>query len=342
MAGPLLGAAALMSGQAWALLAVLFGLGMQATFFGPLKYGILPQHLRPGELLAGNALVEAATFAAILLGTILGGVLIAGPHGPKLVGCVVVAVAAVGLVAAWAVPAAAAAAPGLAIGWNSVAGAIGLLRAARAEPEVWRASLGISWFWAFGATYLAVFAPLVRDVFGGGNDVVTLLLAGFALGIGAGSIAAGRLAGGRIETRHLAAAAAAMTVLTLGFALLCTAGAARGWSSVGGMLTSPSGLLAWLCLLGTAMAGGVFSLPLYATIQQRADPASRARMVAANNVMNALAMVLGAGAIAALSAAGLGSAGILAVAAVLNAGVAWAWRVRPTRPRASPVPTPRP
>ncbi len=318
---------------AWALLAesvpglmlVLFGLGAQATAFGPLKYGILPQHLRPDELLSGNALIEAATFASILLGTILGGLLIGGAHGPAIVAAACAAVAAAGLATSLAVPPAPPSAPGLRIGWNLPAETWRLAAAARAQPQLWRAVLGISWFWAMGATYLALFPVLVRDVFHGGNGVVTLLLAGFAIGVGAGSMLGSRMLGGQVSLRHVARAGAALSLFTAVFAALCTTSWAAEWRDAASMLGSLPGAVAWACLLGAASAGGVFSLPLYATLQQRAAPAARARMIAVNNVMNAVFMVAGAIVIAALSALGLGPAGILALAALLNAAVAWSW-----------------
>ena len=341
------GAWALVSGGAAGLLAVLFGLGVQATAFGPLKYGILPQHLAAGELLDGNALIEAATFAAILVGTILGGVLIGGAEGPLVVGVLGVALSAVGLGAALFVsPAPGSAA--VAVRWNLVAAAWTVLRAARREPSVWRAVLGLSWFWAVGATYLAVFPVLVRDVFHAGTAVVTLLLSGFALGVGvgallgarlahgratgrlvagrlvAGRLVAGRLVAGRLVAGRLVApAGVALSLCTFGFAGLCASPAAGGWGSPVAMLRDPAGLAAWLALFGAAVAGGVFSLPLNTAIQQGAAPSERSRMVAANNVMNAVFMVVGAGVIAGVSAAGVSPGLLLAGVGLANLGVAW-------------------
>lgn len=332
----LMGAAAwaLLAGSVPGLLAVLFGLGAQATAFGPLKYGILPQHLRQHELLAGNALVEAGTFGAILLGTILGGVLIGGANGPAVVAAAGLVVAALGLVASFAIPPAPAASPGLRIGWNVPAETWRLVVHARAEPPVWRAVLGISWFWALGATYIALFPVLVRDRFGGGTATVTLLLAGFAVGVGAGSMLGSRWLRGRVSVRHVGRAGLALSLFTGGFAALCAGPWAGRWQDPVSMLGDVPGALAWACLLGAAAAGGVFSLPLYATLQQRAAPSARARMVAVNNVLNAAFMVAGAGAIALLATLGFGPAAILGLAALLNLLVAWTWIN--TVPEASP------
>ena len=319
-------AAALPSGNVVALMAVLFGLGVQAAAFGPLKYGILPQLLAPGELLAGNAFIEAATFGAILAGTIAGGLLIGIPHGPALVGAAVLAIALAGLAAAWAIPPTQAAAPGLRIGWNVGAETKSLLRTAHADPAIWRAVLGLSWFWALGATYLAVFPALARDVFGADNRVVTLLLTGFAVGVGLGSLAANRLLRGEVSLRYAGRASFVLSLGTLAAAALCLGPWARHWTTPAALLTSPPGLAAWACLLLASAAGGVFSLPLYATLQRAAAPEARARIVAANNVMNAAFMVADAAVVTGLTAAGLGPASVLMLAGTLNLVVAWRFR----------------
>ena len=321
---------AVMSLAAWgfiegsvpALLAVLFCLGVQATFFGPLKYGILPDHLGEHELLRGNALIEAGTFGAILAGTIAGGALIGLQAGPEIVAGAGVAVALAGLVAAFQVPRARAAAPGLRIGWNVVTETAALLRAARANRTVWLSILGLSWFWTIGATFLAEFPVLAKDDFAADNQVVTLLLTGFAVGVGGGSILAGRLLKGEISARHVPFAALLLSVFTWGFATLAGMQAASGWRTPAAMLTSPAGAAALLCLLGAAACGGLFSVPLYAIIQERSDPARRARTIAANNVMNAAFIVAGAGVIAGLAELRLRPASILEIAAGLNLVVA--------------------
>jgi acyl-[acyl-carrier-protein]-phospholipid O-acyltransferase/long-chain-fatty-acid--[acyl-carrier-protein] ligase len=318
-----LAAAALLSGSVAALLAVLFGLGVQATFFGPLKYSILPDHLAEAELLRGNALVEAATFAAILAGTIAGGVLIGLPNGPEIVAAAGLAVAAVGLIAAWAIPRAPAAAPSLRVGWNLVAETGRLLREAQGHRDVWLAILGLSWFWTIGATFLAQFPVLAQRELGANNQVITLMLACFVVGIGLGSLLVGRLLRGEVSARPVPLAGVVLSVCTLGFALAVRGiTPADGWHDVASMLAAPRADLALACLLGAAASGGVFSVPLYALVQDRAPRSHRARIIAANNVMNAAFMVLGAVVAAGLAALRMPVAGILAVAAVLNLGIA--------------------
>ena len=300
------------------LFAVLAGLGVQATFFGPLKYGLLPERLAPAELLRGNALIEAGTFGAILLGTIVGGLLIGLEAGRAVVAVVGVAVALAGLLTAWAVPPGRPASPGLRVEANIAAATLYLLGVARRNRAVWVGALGISWFWTMGATDLALFPVLAKTVFHADNRVVTLLLTMFVGGIGAGSMLAGRRGG----LRSVVPALLLLGLFTLAFACLTASSAAAGWTAPVAMLVSPAGLLALACLLGAAAAGGMFSVPLYALIQARAEPGQRAQMIAANNVLNALFMVAGAAAVAALAAFGMGAAAILTLAAALNLPVA--------------------
>ncbi len=324
-------AAALISGSVAALLAVLFGLGAHAAFFGPLKYGVLPELLDPADLLRGNAFVEAGTFAAILLGTIAGGVLIGRGEGAPTVAIAGLLVALAGLVAAAALPRLPAADPGLHLRANIAAETVDLVRAARANPPVWLAILGLSWFWALGATFLAQFPVLAQAEFHAGNEVVTLLLTAFALGVGLGSLAAGRLPP---HPRVVPIATLLLSVFTAGFAALITLPAAALWTTPAAMLGSPTGLAAFACLLGASAAGGLYSVPLYALLQQEAAPAARARMVAAGNVVNALFIVASAVVIAVLAGSGWRPWSILGLGAALNlVAAALLWhRLRATMP----------
>ena len=324
-------AAALISGSVPALLAVLFGLGAHAAFFGPLKYGVLPELLDPADLLRGNALVEAGTFAAILLGTIAGGVLIGRGEGAPIVAGAGLLVALAGLAAAAGLPKLPAADPGLRLRANIAAETLDLIRAARANPPVWIAILGLSWFWALGATFLAQFPVLAQAELHAGNEVVTLLLTAFALGVGLGSLAAGRLPP---NPRLVPVAALLLTVFTLGFAVLITRPAAAFWSTPAAMLSSPAGLAAFACLLGASAAGGLYSVPLYALLQQAAVPAARARMVAAGNIVNAIFIVASAVVVAVLAGFGWRPWSILSLSAALNlfaAALLW-HRLRATMP----------
>lgn len=304
------------------LMAVLFGLGTQGAFFGPLKYGILPDHLAERELVRGNALVEAATFGGILLGTIAGGLLAGLPDGPALVSAAGLLIALAGLASALFVPPTRAAAPDLRPGWNVVRETAALVRAARSNRPVWLAVLGLSWFWTMGATLLAEFPVLAQQDFGADNRLVTLLLTCFAVGVGAGSLLASRLLRGEISARHVPAAAALLSVFVWAFAALASGEAASAWHTPEAMLASVPGVLALLCLVGAAVCGGVYSVPLFAILQERSEPSRRARTVAANNVVNAAAMVAGAVVVSALTALGVSAPTILSLAALLNLGVA--------------------
>ena len=312
-------AAGLLTGSVALMFAVLFGLGVQATFFGPLKYGILPDHLAASELVRGNGLIEAGTFASILIGTIAGGALIGLAHGPAIVAAAGIVVALAGIAAASFVPPAAPRSGRVRFGWNIARETLALLRSAHGNRAVWLPILGLSWFWTIGAVFLAEFPVLAAHDFGADNQVVTLMLTCFAIGIGLGSMLAGRLLHGEVSARHVPVAGIALSAFAAGFAwLVRDVTPATGWHDIGAMLGAPRAWIALLCLLGAAISGGVFSVPLYALIQARADPGHRARMVAANNVMNAIFMVIGAGVIAALAALGLGAPVILAIAAAIN------------------------
>lgn len=326
-----LAAAGLIAASVPLLLAVLVGLGVQAAFFGPVKYGILPDHLAPEELLAGNGMVEAATFVAILAGTIAGGALMGLSHGGAWVAAVGVCVALLGLATALPIPPAP---PTSATGPR--VGTAGLLRAAQADPPTWRAILAIGWFWTLGALLVAEFPVIARTTLDGGASLITLLLTAFTAGVGLGSLLCGRLRGDR-ATRLLPWAALGLSLFTWEFA--AAAGAARGIGSVQAVLSSVAGwrLVADLMLL--AACGGAYSVPLYALVQARAERSRRARTIAANNIVNAGFMVAGAGVAAVLAAAGLSPGRILVLAGFANlAAIGVARGISRAVVRAAPAP----
>jgi acyl-[acyl-carrier-protein]-phospholipid O-acyltransferase/long-chain-fatty-acid--[acyl-carrier-protein] ligase len=302
------------------LMAVLFGLGMQAAFFSPLKYGILPDHLSDQELVRGNGLVEAGTFVGILAGTIAGSELIG--LGGNIVGWLGVALAVTGFIASAFVPKAPPA-PGQGRGagsaWNILGQTIVLIKSARANRPVWLSILGLSWFWTLGAIFITEFPVLAAKDFGAGNGVVTLMLAFFAIGVGAGSLLAARLLSGDVSPRLVPFAISGLSIFGFLFcACIWHVTPQTGWHDVMALATHPKFALAMLCLFGVAVSGGVFSVPLYALMQERADPAFRARMVAANNVVNAAWMVVGAAIVAGLARLQIGAAGILLIATLTN------------------------
>ena len=287
-----------------ALLAVLFGLGVQATMFGPLKYGILPDHLDETEIVTGNGLIEAFTFLAILGGTVAGGGLALLAAGPAIVASAGLAISLLGLASAFAIPAAPAADRTLRIGWNVLRETVAVVRQAAANRPVRLSILGLSWFWAIGAALLSEFPSVVRDTLGANGQVVTLMLAVFSVGVGTGSMLCARLLRGEVSARLVPFAAFGLTVFLLDFGATAQGAAGQHLATVGGVLASPAGWHMLLDLLLLAVCGGLYSVPLYAILQERSDPSRRARMVAANNIVNALLMVAGAAVVAGLAAGG--------------------------------------
>lgn len=290
------------------LLGTLFLMGTQSSFFGPLKYGVLPQHLEPEELVEGNGLVEMGTFGAILGGTIVGGLAIAArPFGTVIVSALVLLVALAGWLAARRVPRAPSASPDLRIDWNLARATWRTVGIARRRRSVFLAVLGSSWFWFFGALMLAQLPLLSVEVLGGDERVVTALMAVFSVGVGLGSALCARITGGRLELGLVPIAGLAIAVFAadLGFT---TMGLTPGAAAIGPAQV-PVRLYVDLLLLGGA--GGLFIVPLHALVQRKADPEERSRVVAADNILNALFMVASAGFAIGLRALGLGVSELL-------------------------------
>jgi 1-acyl-sn-glycerol-3-phosphate acyltransferase len=303
------------------LFAGLFLLGLHSTLFGPVKYAILPQHLKNEELVGGNALIEAGTFVAILLGTLLGGLLAGSGDGTTWITVVGLAIAVGGYVASRGIPAAVPPAPTLAISANPLTETWRNINFARENQTVFLSIMGISWFWLFGALFLAQFPAYTKNVLGGSETAVTLLLATFTFGIGVGSLLCEKLSAKRVELGLVPLGSIGLTLFALDLALASPATPAAGLGALGLMqLGSTWRVLLDLALIG--IFGGFFIVPLYALVQQRSNPEHGARIIAANNIMNALFMVVGALAAAGMLAAGLSIPMLFAVAAVCNAAVA--------------------
>jgi acyl-[acyl-carrier-protein]-phospholipid O-acyltransferase / long-chain-fatty-acid--[acyl-carrier-protein] ligase len=321
-------AAAFLTESVAGLLVVLTGLGVQATLFGPVKYGLLPEHLSEDELVAGNGVIEATTFLSIVCGTVAGGALILLTHGTAWVGAVGFALALLGLFAALKIPASPAADPSLRVTPNLFAETWRLTRHAASIRPIWLSILGLSWFWTMGATLLTEFPVVARDTLGSDGTVLTLLLAVFAIGVGVGSTQCARLLHGEVSARLVPFAAFGISVFCWDFA---SAAASAGTIKTAAVaLSSFAGWRMIVDLFLLAACGGLFSVPLYAIIQGRAAVSERSRMIAANNIMNALFMVAGAAAAAALAALGLAAPAVLRIAAVANLVVAmWIVRILP-------------
>jgi len=326
-------AAAFFTASVSGLLAVLFLLGVQATLFGPVKYGILPEHLQEEELVAGNGVIEATTFLAIVVGTVAGGALMLLSNGAAVVSITGVALSLIGLAAALFLPVVPAADPGLRLTANLLADTSSVLRHAAAIRPIWLSLLGLSWFWTMGATLLTEFPIIARDTLHANSTVLTLLLTVFAVGVGIGSMQCARLLHGEVSARLVPFAALGISLFCWDFAAAATsAGVSGGFASAGATMRAFDGWRMLVDLLLLAACGGAYSVPLYAIIQDTAAPSERARMVAANNIMNALFMVTGAGAAAGLAAAGLHAPTVLKIAAVANLlVVVWIVRLLPSQ-----------
>jgi 1-acyl-sn-glycerol-3-phosphate acyltransferase len=306
------------------ILFVALGLmGVHSTLFGPVKYAILPQHLRSDELIGGNGLVEMGTFVAILLGEIVGGLVIAiKPDGPIYAGATAIAVAIAGYLVSRGIPETPAVAPGLSINWNPFTETSRNLRFAYGNRVVWLSMLGISWFWFYGATYLTQFANYTKDVLGGDEHVATLLLAIFSIGIGAGSLLCERLSGHKVEIGLVPFGSIGLSLFAIDLYFASRGLSAHGLSGTAAFIAEPKHwrIVADLVLLG--MFGGFYIVPLYALIQERSDPAYRSRIIAANNILNAIFMVASAGIALGLLKAGLSIPQLFLVTGVMNAAVA--------------------
>ncbi len=310
------------------LLLLLAGLGLQATLFGPVKYGLLPEHLPEAELVAGNGIIEATTFLSIVIGTVAGGALVQLPNGTVWVGAAGLALAALGMFAAWRIPASPAADPSLRISANIFAETWRVTRHAASVRSIWLSVLALSWFWTIGATLMTEFPVVARDTLHADGTVLTLLLTVFAIGVGAGSIQCARLLHGEVSPRLVPFAALGISLFCWDFA--SASGSAGSIANAWVALSSFAGWRMIVDLFLLAACGGVFSVPLYAIIQEASAPAERSRMIASNNIMNALFMVAGAAATAGLAAFGLSSPQVLHVAAIANLLVAiWIVRILP-------------
>ncbi|MCW5575218.1 MAG: MFS transporter [Burkholderiales bacterium] len=305
------------------LLVALFMMGMQSAMFGPVKYAYLPQQLRKDELVGGNGLVDAGTFIAILLGTILGGVLIGfKPGGALWVAAAVLVIAVLGYMASRKVPPSPAPEPDLKINWNPLTETWSNLRFLRTNRTVFLSILGISWFWFYGALFLSQFPAYARDVLGGSESVVTLLLAVFSIGIGLGSLLCEKFSGQKIEIGLVPFGSIGMTVFAVDLYFASPGTVAAGAAGVSALLAQPGIWRVLFDLVMVGMFGGFYIVPMYALIQSRSEPGHQARVIAGNNIMNALFMVVAAGAAAILLQAGLTVPQLFLITGCLNALIA--------------------
>ena len=309
----------------------LFAMGVHSTFFGPIKYGILPQHLKDDEVLGGTGLVEAGTYIAILSGTIVGGIL-----DPKISAVAVILVALIGRVTAQFVPAAPPEddAPSGKIDWNIFRSSWRLVRDTMHVPRLFLAIMAISFFWAIGAVLAAQFPPMVKNALGGDNTVATMFTAIFSVGVAIGSVLINRILNGSVSAKYAPA-----SVLIMATFVLLLWWAVKGWVHVPDTPQDADALLNYaefwalrqgdiilFALLGIAVAGGMFVVPLYAFLTTTVGKSQTARTVAANNIVNSGAMVIGALVYSLLTAMNISTADtlfLIAAACLVSAWISW-------------------
>jgi 1-acyl-sn-glycerol-3-phosphate acyltransferase len=307
----------------WLLVAAVVGMGVHSTLFGPVKYAYLPQHLKAEELVGGNGVIEMGTFVGILLGEVMGAILAGhGAAGVHLVAFGTLAVAVLGLVTSWRIPASPAPAPTLKISANFVAESVRNLAFSRKNRTVFLSMLGNSWFWFYGALVLSQFPLYAKDYLHGDHSVFVLLLTIFSLGIGTGSLLCEKLSGRKVEIGLVPFGAIGLSLfgIDLYFASLGYTNTAP--VDFAGVLAQPGivRILADILLLG--VFGGFFIVPLFALIQTRCDPAHVSRTIAGMNILNALFMVASAGVAVFLIKRGFSIPEMFLTTALLNAVVA--------------------
>jgi 1-acyl-sn-glycerol-3-phosphate acyltransferase len=309
------------------LLGVLFLMGTHSSIFGPSKFSILPELVRPEELVGSNALVEMGTFVAILLGTIGGGLLVAsGEHSMLLTSLSVVTLAVAGAWTSWAIPPTPAGDPALKVHLDPFRPMVSTLRIASADRSVFLSILGISWFWFFGAGLLSLMPSYCRDVLRGNEHVVTFCLALFCVGIAVGSLLCERLSRRRLELGLVPFGSIGMSLFAADlFVVGSPYPAGQAPAQLLGLaefLLYPQAWRVSFDLAVLAIFGGVFTVPLYTLIQQRSPSDRRSRVIAGNNVLNSLFMVLSAGMLFGLLAADFEIPTIYLILALGNLAVA--------------------
>ena len=300
------------------LFGALFLTGCLSALFGPVKYGILPDHLARDELVAGNALIESATFLAILAGTLGGGIMVA-EASPLAIAAVTLAISVIAYLFSTKIPPSGERAPDLRIEPNVWRSTVALLRNLKRQPRLWTAAIAVSCFWLVGAVVLSLLPPLVKQAIGGRESLVTLFLVVFTVGIAIGSLAAARLSRRRIRLAltPIGGALVGAFALDLAFATagMTAATPAIGWSD---FLRSAGDLRIVADLLGIAAGGGLFVVPAFAFLQAEAGEDHRARVIAANNVLNAAFIVAGSLALLGLQAAGFSTSTLIGLVGALS------------------------
>ncbi len=305
------------------LLFALFSMGMQSSLFGPIKYSIIPQHLKKDELVGGNALVETATFGAILLGTMLGGILIGLSAGAKLlIPFAMLTLAMLGFLSSIKIPLAPAVDPNLKLKWNTLSETFNNLGSLRENRTVFNSVLGVSWFWFLGSTYITQLPNFTRLSLGANEQVVTFFLALFCIGIGIGSLTCERLSNRTIELGLVPVGSIGLTIFGADLFFATTTHTTAELIGFKEFIYNQTNWRLILDILLLGVFGGIYIVPLYALIQARSNPKRRSRIIAGNNILNALFIIVAGIYAIALTRAGLSIPQLFLIAAILNALVA--------------------
>ena len=278
-------------------MAVLFLMGAQSTFFGPIKYGILPEKIAEDELIGGNGLIEAGTFISILIGTLVGGLLILTENGIPLISGMVILIAILGWVSSFYIPKGQPASPDLKVDYNFLRETWVIVSHAKQNREIFLSILGISWFWLVGATFLAQFPTYAKDIIGGNEELVTLFLSVFTIGVGIGSLLCNQLLKGEVEATFVPLAIIGVTIFTVDLYFASQYMFTGTGEELIGAAAFLSHLSSWRILgdlFMISVASGVYIVPLYAILQARSEPDYCSRIIASNNILNALFMVVSA------------------------------------------------
>lgn len=292
----------------WLLAAALFMMGMHSTIFGPVKYSYLPQHLKENELIGGNGMLEMGTFVAILLGQVLGAWVAIQSQHEIITSLTILLIAVMGYATSRGVPNSPAAAPHLKINWNPITETVRSIQFIWQHQQIWLTIIAISWFWFFGATLLAQFPNFAKEVLYGDESIFILLLSIFSLGIGIGSLMCEKLSKGKVELGLVVFGAIGLTIFGIDLYFSSTSIHAHWnnktyfdyftflsnhYDAEGHIFLDCWRLLADIALIG--VFGGIYIVPLYTLIQTRSERSYQSRVIAANNIINALFMVVSAG-----------------------------------------------
>jgi 1-acyl-sn-glycerol-3-phosphate acyltransferase len=318
-----LAAAAFMTGSYPVLLLVLFLMGCQSTLFGPVKYAYLPQQLTTPELVGGNALVEAGTYVAIILGLIIGGLMISiSPNDQTLLAACLVGFAIFGYLASRRVPTTRAVDPDLQVSWNAWRETWRIMGFAREDRTVFLSILGISWFWFFGTVMTVQVPAYTLDMLNGEESITTVLLVAFAVGVGVGSLLCERMSGHRIELGLVPFGSIGLSLFAVDLYFAQTIPHVVAVSSISEFLSRPGSVRILFDLAMLGAFAGIYSVPLYALIQKRAKRRHLSRIIAANNIINTVFMVIASLMAIAILSLGFSIPELFLILAALNVVVA--------------------